>query len=312
MAKRTPKQTSSTANIIVVAAAITLVIIIILAVIAWSKCRRSNGIQQEQIPLKNREQGANDSTVLDAPAQHYEAAPSPERGELHVDTDIHDACNRGNLPRVKRILSQGNVDIESKEMHGRTPIMLAAYWGHGDMFNVIMSEQPDVSKLDKDGNNILHLACYGGDMKVVKYVLSQNMADINSRNQQGKTPLMWAASCGHKELFIYLLDIGHADMSQVDNDGNTVLHLACCGGNNEVVDSVLLQNIVHIDSRGHEGKTPAMMAAEKGRKSVLDLLKSNGADLSLKDKFSNNAYQLARLNGHEEITKDLAASCLVM
>ncbi|XP_048247108.1 ankyrin repeat domain-containing protein 50-like isoform X1 [Haliotis rufescens] len=251
-------------------------------------------------------QGANVSTVFETPGQQGNGVtPYYEGEEPHGNTDLHDACNRGNLSQVKSILSQGSVDIDRRGTDGRTAVMLAAHWGNSAIFNVIIEKKPDVSKFDKLGNSILHLACLGGDMKIVKYVLSQNMADINSKNQNGETPVMLAALQGQKQLLLFLLG-QHADMSPLDNAGNNILHLACCGGNIEVVNYVLLQNIVHIDSRGREGKTPAMMAAEKGRKSVLDLLKSNGADLSLKDNFSNDVYQLARRNGHEELISKAA------
>ncbi|XP_067659847.1 histone-lysine N-methyltransferase EHMT1-like [Haliotis asinina] len=303
--KRLTRQTPSSgtnSNVAAIVTPVSIVIIIIIIIIitgavVWLRkhgyIRRAHGTDEERIGLDDLE-WASVSTRLGDPDQQ---AVGNHGGETRlVDTDLHAACNRGNLAQVKDILSQGHVDIDSKGSDGMTAVMLAANWGHRDIFNTIMDRNPDASVLDLQGNNILHLACYGGDVTIVKCVLSHKMADINSRNHLGQTPVMRAALCGHLELFSLLL-LHQPDMTLNDTVGNNILHWACRGGNIAIVTKSLSKNI-DINSRGHDEKTPAMMAAEMGRVRVFELLKRKGADLSLKDRFSNDAYQLARLHGH--------------
>ncbi|XP_067668041.1 uncharacterized protein [Haliotis asinina] len=279
---------------IITPVAIFIIIIIVIGAVVWQrKHRRLKETNPERIGLKD---WANESTLFPSRHGELDLQGYPEGEACLVDTDLHAACNRGNLAQVKDILSQGQVDINSKGRYGMTAVMLAASWGHRDIFNTIINSNPDVSVLDLQGNNILHVACNGGHETIVKYILSHKMADINSRNHLGQTPVMRAALCGHLELFSLLL-LHQPDMTLNDTVGNNILHWACRGGNVTIVNKTLSENI-DINSRGHDEKTPAMMAAEMGRVHVFELLKRKGADLSLKDRFSNDAYQLARLSGN--------------
>ncbi|XP_046566108.1 mucin-2-like isoform X3 [Haliotis rubra] len=55
------------------------------------------------------------------------ATPSPA-----TDRDLYSASRDGDLERVKRILSAGHVDINTRGGYSMTPVMVAAMWGHRD------------------------------------------------------------------------------------------------------------------------------------------------------------------------------------
>jgi len=61
---------------------------------------------------------------------------------------------------VKLLLEQGNVDVNSKDSSGRTPLSFAAEWGNET---------------------------------VVKLLLEQGNVDVNSEDSSGRTPLSIAA-----------------------------------------------------------------------------------------------------------------------
>ncbi|XP_048242814.1 serine/threonine-protein phosphatase 6 regulatory ankyrin repeat subunit C-like [Haliotis rufescens] len=65
--------------------------------------------------------------------------------------------------------------------------MEAALRGHRDVVELLVSEGADVSLVDDDGDNIIHWACWGGDVETVKFVLSLNVVDIDARNNSGRT-----------------------------------------------------------------------------------------------------------------------------
>ncbi|XP_046557461.1 protein fem-1 homolog A-like [Haliotis rubra] len=122
------------------------------------------------------------------------------------------ACIEGHVDIVKYVLSQKVAGINSRGECGSTPLMMAAAKGHRDVFDLLVSKGADVSLVDDDGDNNLHVACIGGHVDMVKYVLSQKVADINSRGQYGRTPVMLAANMGHREVFDLLVREG-ADVS---------------------------------------------------------------------------------------------------
>ncbi|XP_048250451.1 ankyrin repeat domain-containing protein 50-like isoform X2 [Haliotis rufescens] len=227
-----------------------------------------------------------------------------------VDDDrnniLHVACLGGHVDIVKYVLSQKVADINSRGKYGRTPVMVAAEKGHSQVFDLLVTQGADVSLVDDKGNNILFVACLGGHVDIVKYVLSQKVADINSRGKYGRTPVMVAAEKGHSQVFDLLVTQG-ADVSAMDDDGNNILHVACLGGHVDVVKYVLSQKVADINSRGQYGRTPLMVAAEKGHRQMFDLLVREGADVLLVDDNRNNILHVASLGGDADMVKHVQA-----
>ncbi|XP_046548425.1 protein fem-1 homolog B-like [Haliotis rubra] len=146
------------------------------------------------------------------------------------------------------------------------------------------------------------MASWRGHLDVVKYIVSQNKVDINSRGSRKKTPVMVAAAEGHKDVVEFLVNHG-ADLSLVYSSGSSTLHIASLGGHLEVVKYSVSENKVDINSRGWRMKTPVMVAAEMGKKDVVEFLVEHGADLSLVYDGGSSTLHLASAEGHLEVVK---------
>ncbi|XP_048246291.1 death-associated protein kinase 1-like [Haliotis rufescens] len=203
---------------------------------------------------------------------HKKATPTPADRDPEADRDLLEASREGNMAAVKRILAAGRADVNSRGVVGLTPVMSTAHGGHRDVVELLVSEGADVSLVDEDGTNILHYACWGGDVETVKFVLSLNVVDINCRGRGSRTPVMAAAFKGHRDVVELLMSEG-ADVSPVDGDGNNILHYACIGGDVETVKFVLSLNVVDIDARNNLGLTAADVARREGHKKNVKLLK---------------------------------------
>ncbi|XP_048247996.1 ankyrin repeat domain-containing protein 50-like isoform X1 [Haliotis rufescens] len=225
------------------------------------------------------------------------ATPSP------VDCrDLYVASRRGNLEEVKRVLSR-DIDVNCRwGQWSWTPVTTAARWGHSDVVELLVSKGADVSLVDKDGDNILRLACMGGHLETVEFVLSLNVVDINSRGGGSQTPVMTAAEWRHRDVVELLVSKG-ADVSLVDVNGDNILHWACRAGHLATVKFVLSLNVVDINSRGWGSRTPVMRAALRRHRDVVELLVSKGADVSLVDEDGDNTLHLACYRGHLETVK---------
>ncbi|XP_071085979.1 ankyrin repeat domain-containing protein 50-like [Haliotis cracherodii] len=233
-----------------------------------------------------------------------QASDDVECGELlspgGVDTDLIVACREGKLKAVRDILYKSPEDINKKGCGGMTPVMWAARRGHREVLDLLVRKEADLKLVDDASNNILHRACYGGHVAMVKHVVSKNMVDINSKGRDGRTPLMWAAREGKRQIFDLLVSKGGLP-SEVDKDGNNILILACWGGNEEIVKYIISHDDVDIDGRGQSGRTPLMAAAYKGHGKVFDLLVDKEADLTLVDDAGDNVLHVACLGGHVDI-----------
>ncbi|XP_048242583.1 serine/threonine-protein phosphatase 6 regulatory ankyrin repeat subunit A-like [Haliotis rufescens] len=212
------------------------------------------------------------------------------------DSLLHLACQGGNTAIVQHLLSPSN--INSRGRHGLTPAMKAAMHGHESVFDLLVSNQADLTPVDTSGDSLLHLACQGGNTAIVQHVLSPS--NINNRGELGWTPLMRAAVSGHQSVFD-LLVANQADLTLVDTFGDSLLHLACQGGNTAIVQHVLSPS--NINSRGRHRWTPAMRAAVSGHQSVFDLLVANQADLTLVDTFGDSLLHLACQGGNTAIVQ---------
>ncbi|XP_067652901.1 ankyrin repeat domain-containing protein 50-like [Haliotis asinina] len=192
------------------------------------------------------------------------------------DNVLHFACIGGNLETVKLILSQDVIDINSRGNGSRTPVMDAAWKGDRNMVKLLLDRGANVSLVDETGDNVLHFACIGGDLKTVKLILSLNVIGINSRGCGSRTSVMEAALKGHQDVVNFLVGRG-ANVSLVDETGNNVLHFACIGGDLETVKLILSLTKVEINARNFDGRTATDLARDKGHQSVVDFLVSHDA-----------------------------------
>ncbi|XP_048242612.1 ankyrin-3-like [Haliotis rufescens] len=211
---------------------------------------------------------------------------------------LHHACQGGNMAIVQHLLSDS--DINKSGLHGWTPIMVAALFGHKRVFDILESKGADLSLFDTTGDSLLHLACHGGNMAIVQHLLSDS--NINQLGMVGWTPIMVAAIKGHERVCDFLESKG-ANLSLVDTTGDSLLHLACHGGNMAIVQRLLSDS--NINQLGMEGWTPIMVAAVKGHQRVLDLLESKGADLSLVSSSGSSLLHLACQGGNKSMVQYL-------
>ncbi|XP_067653662.1 fibronectin type 3 and ankyrin repeat domains protein 1-like [Haliotis asinina] len=124
------------------------------------------------------------------------------------DNVLHLACYDGDVETVKLILDLDVVDVNYRGHYSRTPVMAAAVNGHRDVVEFLVGRGADVSLVDRDGDNVLHLACYDGDVETVKLILDLNVVDVNARNNNGQTAAVYARLGGHQRVLDLLVSRG--------------------------------------------------------------------------------------------------------
>jgi ankyrin repeat protein len=98
----------------------------------------------------------------------------------------------------KLLLGTGNVDIDSKDNYGQTPLLWAAESGHEAVVKLLL----EMGKADVDcncnGRTPLSYAAENGHEAVVKLLLETGRADVDSRDKYSWTPLSFATLHGHE------------------------------------------------------------------------------------------------------------------
>ena len=215
---------------------------------------------------------------------------------------LHAACMSGKVDIVRYIISQINIEKDSRGAHKQTPLMTAVSFGHMTVVKYLVSIGCDLSVHDNEGNNILHVACRGGNVDMVKYIFTQMKTEKESRGAFGWTPIMTAASGGYISVVKYLVSMG-CKLSVVDYHGNNILHLTCRRGNVDMVKYIVSQTGIRKDSTGEYSRTPLMSAASFGNMAVVKFLVSSGCKLLTLDSRRNNILHIACISGNVDTVK---------
>ncbi|XP_048589891.1 oxysterol-binding protein-related protein 1 isoform X2 [Nematostella vectensis] len=206
------------------------------------------------------------------------------------------AARRGELQTVNGLLkdksgSPSGIDVncrgKSKANNGWTPVLLASYFGHKDVVEILIKAGADINAQNGMGYTALHLASFTGRTAVVLLLLENN-ADVTIINGEGKTPSQVANKDEIKQLILA------AEKSHQLALQEQLLTAARDGNTNEIKRLVSLPDPPDINCRDSMGNTPLHCAAYRGHKEVAVTLLQNASDTSLKNNSGQTALQLTR------------------
>ncbi|MEE9590425.1 MAG: ankyrin repeat domain-containing protein, partial [Hyphomicrobiaceae bacterium] len=199
---------------------------------------------------------------------------SPENGELERYTGLHAAAAKADIGSIKRLISAG-ASLESRDHHGRTPLMVASYKRNHATAKALINAGASLDALDNDRYDLLTIAAVLNDLAMVRLAIA---AGANTRlitSPYEGTALIAAAHLGHVEVVRALIG-GNAPLDHVNNLGWTAL-----------IEAIVL---------GDGG--PRHIA-------IVRALIDAGADPNLPDKNGNTPLALAHQHHHEAIVEIL-------
>ena len=125
-----------------------------------------------------------------------------------IGAEIHKAAMEGDLAKVQALIAKDASLTDAKDEMGRTP---------------------------------LHLACHGGHIEMVKFLMAKG-ADIEAKFANGSTAIYWAIPEGHIDVVKLLIAKG-ADIQAKQNDGTTLLHIAAVLGQTEITELLIEEGL---------------------------------------------------------------------
>ena len=159
----------------------------------------------------------------------------------------------------KYLIEQG-IDINAKGGPLAAPaIIWAAHKCNYYIVNLLLQFGADPLATDSQGNSLLHLATFEGNVFQLVLVLHQNVP-VDAVDLEGRTCLMWAAFLGYPAVVDLLLRWG-ANVSATDENGFTALHKAVAKGSQACIQQLLEYGADRF-AQAPEGKTPAAIASE--------------------------------------------------
>lgn len=243
----------------------------------------------------------------------------------------------GNFALAKELVEKGaSVNVQDPQT-GKTPLIQAAFEGKDAQYNFFLQHGASVTSQTKEGITALHYAAGGDDPEFIEALIKKG-ADVNAQTVNGLTPLEAAVANGSSANVPLLLASG-ADIDRRNNEGKTALHIAVEKGYNEIA-SLLIKSGASIRIADREdntalhravewgdqvlfaalktkleasdfvlvndsGKTPLILAAEKGNLAACQLLVEMGGKEGVvrSDKNGNTALLAACAEGRQEVVE---------
>jgi ankyrin repeat protein len=211
------------------------------------------------------------------------------------DTPLHCALRYfnpnkgGEITVLNYLLSQNGIDGDTKGERGYTilhDICSKINKFRLDAFKLLIETMGcDVNAQNDDGSTPLHkaLECFnprhGGDIAVLKYLLSQKGVNGNIKDKYGYTLLHTACDNMNKlpiDVFKILIETLGCDINVQDNCKQTPLHNALGGfepnyGDITVLTYLLSQKGINVNIKGWNGETLLHIACKKARRLPLEI-----------------------------------------
>lgn len=143
---------------------------------------------------------------------------------LRGEAALLDAAKKGDLDRVKKLLTPQNVNCRDEHGRNSTPLHLAAGYNHLDVVEYLLQNGADVNTKDKGGLIPLHNAASYGHVDVAGLLIKYNSC-MNATDRWSFTPLHEAAQKGRTQLCALLILHG-ADVLLKNQEGQTAYDLA--------------------------------------------------------------------------------------
>ena len=165
------------------------------------------------------------------------------------------AIAEGHTSLVRSLIQDHSADLNAKYDEDSTPLHVAAYFGKYEVALTLIEEFGcDIYV----GRPLLHTACDGGNVDLVRYLVLTRHVDVNTIAVEDNnfTPVLAAAWSGKKEVVQALIEEFNCDINVRTTDGLSLLHHACVGGNVDLVRTLIVRYDADANDRDHENDTP--------------------------------------------------------
>lgn len=195
---------------------------------------------------------------------------------------VFDAARQGDVSTVRDLVAADAAVAAATDTDQRTPLQLAAAYGHVDVCLVLLDAGADVNAADEDGETPLHSAIRRNRMAAAELLL-QHGADTELKNAYGRTPLLLVArETGNLEMAELLIGAG-ANVNARDRFAASPLDLAAWRGFRDLVNLFLDEGAELPAADSRDAGALAMFGAEKGLERLFILCADAGVDLSMRN-----------------------------
>ena len=210
--------------------------------------------------------------------------------------ELIQAIVKNDAFRVRGLLNEDPDLVTTPDSQGRTPILLALYFGHEDLAGLIREESPTPTLFE---------AVALGEVELAGELLSEAQAGANAFSPDGFGLLGLAVYFGRVEMAKYLLESGaDPDTPSANSSGVRPIHSALAHRDPETslaMARLLLEAGAETNVIQAGGWSPLHQAAAHGRRELAELLLAKGADTSATSDDGRTPAEMAKAKGHDEL-----------
>jgi ankyrin repeat protein len=203
----------------------------------------------------------------------------PSDGEVATYSGLHAAAAKGDAGEIRRLAADG-ADLNARDGHRRTPLMVAAHRRHMQAAKALIDVNADLNLLDAQAYDVITIAAVIDDVDMVKLAIASGGNARAITSPYKGTALIAAAHLGHAEVVAALI-AGKAPLDHVNNLGWTALIEAIVlsdgGPRHQATVEALVKGGADVNLPDGQGMRPLALARARGYGKIAEILQQAGA-----------------------------------
>lgn len=206
--------------------------------------------------------------------QEVRAQTTPSATEIAAYSGLHAAAARGDAVEIARLVGT-KANIEARDGHGRTPVIVAAHFGHRDALKALAKAGANLNAKDSRAYDIVTIAAVRDDVPFLDLALSLGASAKNVTSPYDGTALIAAAHLGHDGVVRSLIKAG-APLDHINNLNWTAVIEAVVLGDGGKRHQATLKALLDAGASARipdkNGQTPLALAKARGFAAMVQML----------------------------------------
>jgi len=168
------------------------------------------------------------------------------------------AIEKRNREIIKIILDLKIVNLEQRDIEGRTILQNIVMHGHNEMAKILISYGANINNVDNKNRNLIYDALSYGDQGFIQYILNLENLDLNLLDEDGNSIMHHVEVVKNDDIATKLLIAG-ADPTIKNKAGESfLLNTALRGEAGEGLIDIALENGANVNSKTASDNTILM------------------------------------------------------